>query len=78
MNPPLVSTAQKKKELGTVLTRIGEVYGSTILLVEHDMRLLMSVSKTVSVINFGRLVATGPTAEVQSEPSGDQGLSRRR
>lgn len=60
--------SSEKKDLGQILTRICDVYGGTILLVEHDMRLLMSVSQTVSVINFGRLVATGPTAEVQSNP----------
>lgn len=58
----------EKKDLGQMLTRICDVFGATMLLVEHDMRLLMSVSQTVSVINFGRLVATGSTAEIQSNP----------
>lgn len=60
--------SSEKKELGSLLTRICDVFGATMLLVEHDMKLLMSVSQTVSVINFGRLVATGPTSEVQANP----------
>lgn len=60
--------SSEKKELGQILTRICDVFGATMLLVEHDMRLLMSVSQTVSVINFGRLVATGATADIQSNP----------
>jgi ABC-type branched-subunit amino acid transport system ATPase component len=60
--------SSEKKELGQILTRICDVFGATMLLVEHDMKLLMSVSQTVSVINFGRLVTTGRTVEVQANP----------
>ncbi|MCW5690911.1 MAG: ABC transporter ATP-binding protein [Pseudolabrys sp.] len=60
--------SSEKKDLGVILTRICDSFGATILLVEHDMRLLMSVSQTVSVVNFGRLVATGPSADVQANP----------
>jgi ABC-type branched-subunit amino acid transport system ATPase component len=60
--------SSEKKELGQMLTHISDHFSSTILLVEHDMRLLMSISHTVSVLNFGRLVVTGTTAEVQSNP----------
>lgn len=58
--------SSEKKDLGRILTKICDAFGATILLVEHDMRLLMSVSQTVSVVNFGRLVATGPSADVQA------------
>ena len=58
--------SSEKKDLGRILTSICDTFGATILLVEHDMRLLMSVSQTVSVVNFGRLVATGPSADVQA------------
>jgi ABC-type branched-subunit amino acid transport system ATPase component len=60
--------SSEKKNLGHLLTRMCDTFGSTILLVEHDMRLLMSVSRTVSAVNFGKLIATGPTADVQSDP----------
>lgn len=40
----------------------------TVLLVEHDMDLVMDISDHVAVINFGRLIAEGPPAEIQQNP----------
>jgi branched-chain amino acid transport system ATP-binding protein len=42
--------------------------GITILLVEHDMRLVMRVSDEVVVINYGSLIAEGPPSEVRNNP----------
>ena len=42
--------------------------GLTILLVEHDMRLVMSISDTVVVLNNGVIIAEGPPEAVQSDP----------
>ena len=42
--------------------------GMTILLVEHDMRLVMSISDTVVVLNNGVIIAEGPPEAVQSDP----------
>ena len=42
--------------------------GVTILLVEHDMRLVMSISDTVVVLNNGVVIAEGPPEAVQSDP----------
>lgn len=39
-----------------------------ILVVEHDMTLIMDISQTVHVLNFGQLIAEGPPAEVSSHP----------
>ena len=40
-----------------------------ILVVEHDMRLVMSICQRVQVLNRGRLVADGTPSEVQSDPA---------
>jgi branched-chain amino acid transport system permease protein len=40
----------------------------TILLVEHDMELVMAVSDTISVLNFGRKIAEGDEREVSTHP----------
>jgi branched-chain amino acid transport system ATP-binding protein len=42
--------------------------GVTILLVEHDMRLVMSISDTVVVLNNGVIIAEGPPEAVQRDP----------
>ncbi len=43
--------------------------GVTVLLVEHDLSMVMGVSDTVNVLNFGRLIASGPPAVVQQDPA---------
>jgi branched-chain amino acid transport system ATP-binding protein len=42
--------------------------GRTIVLVEHDMDLVMRISKTVSVLHRGILIAEGPPEEVRENP----------
>jgi len=42
--------------------------GTTILLIEHDMRLVMSLCDRVLVLDYGRRIAEGPPAEVQRDP----------
>jgi branched-chain amino acid transport system ATP-binding protein len=54
--------------LGERLLRIREKFALTILLVEHDMGLVMAVSDTITVLNFGRKIAEGTPQEVQNDP----------
>ena len=42
--------------------------GTTILLIEHDMRLVMNVCNRVLVLDYGERIAEGPPAEVQRDP----------
>jgi len=42
--------------------------GATVLLVEHDMQMVMSISDEVFVLNQGRMIAAGSPAEIQRDP----------
>ena len=45
------------------------LHGLTILLIEHDVRLVMGACDRVAVLNFGRKIAEGTPAEVQRNPA---------
>ena len=56
-------------ELGDFIRRLRDELKLTVLLVEHHMNLVMNVSDHVHVLNFGRMIASGPPAEVQRDPT---------
>lgn len=56
-------------ELGTFVKKIREDFDLTVLLVEHHMNLVMSISNHVNVLSFGRKIADGTPAEVQADPA---------
>ena len=62
MNP------QETHELDELITRIRD-RGMTIVLVEHDMRLVMEISDRITVLNFGTRIADGVPAEIQRNPT---------
>jgi branched-chain amino acid transport system ATP-binding protein len=53
--------------LAEMLVRIRERFALTVLLVEHDMGLVMNVSDTLTVLNFGRKIAEGTPQHVQND-----------
>jgi len=55
-------------ELGSLITRIRDERHMTVLLVEHHMGLVMSIADHVVALNFGRKLAEGTPAQVQSDP----------
>ena len=61
MNP--VETAGFMKLLADI-----RALGITVLLVEHDMRMVMGVSDRIVCLNHGRVIATGSPAEIQRNP----------
>jgi ABC-type branched-subunit amino acid transport system ATPase component len=52
------------EHLGAVIRRIPEQTGGMTILVDHDMSLVSACCATTAVLDFGKLIASGPTAEV--------------
>ena len=55
-------------ELQEIIRSIPERTGATVILVDHDMSLVQACCSYTAVLDFGRLIAAGPTAEVLRDP----------
>ena len=60
--------ARERATLNDDLLRLRDA-GTTLLLIEHDMRLVMTISDRVMVLEFGRTIADGDTALVRNDPA---------
>ena len=56
-------------DLGRFIQHIRDDRKLTVLLVEHHMNLVMSISDHVNVLNFGRKIADGTPADVRANPA---------
>jgi len=68
LDEPAAGMAPAGKVAVTRLIQRIRDQGVTVLLVEHDMRLVMGVSDRVVVLNYGRVIAEGPPDAVQAHP----------
>ena len=62
MNP------QETKELMELISFIRKEFHLTILLIEHDMKLVMGICERLYVLNYGRVLASGKPEEIQQNP----------
>ena len=56
---------QEKKDLQTLIDRLRNEFGVTVLLIEHDMGLVMGVSERILVMEHGKPIAEGVPAEIR-------------
>lgn len=61
-------TLEEKEDMVRFIKEIHEAWGQTIILVEHDMSIVMSISTRIAVLNFGEKIAEGMPAEVAAHP----------
>lgn len=66
--PAAGMTADERTRLSTVLRRLAG-NGKAVLLVEHDMRLVGEIADQITVLDAGRVLATGPADEVRADPA---------
>jgi branched-chain amino acid transport system ATP-binding protein len=62
MNP------DEKRDMCRFILAINREFGTTVLLIEHDMGVVMDISDRVVVLDYGRKIADGPPAEVSRNP----------
>jgi branched-chain amino acid transport system ATP-binding protein len=61
MNP------QETRSFTSFVSKLREEQGLTVLLIEHDMKVVMGVSDRVTVLDYGEKIAEGPPAEIQKD-----------
>ena len=62
MNP------NETQELMDMIRFVRDHFDMTILLIEHDMKLVSGICEALTVLNFGEILAQGPTGEVLNDP----------
>jgi branched-chain amino acid transport system ATP-binding protein len=59
---------EEKEDMARYIIDVNEQWGTTIILIEHDMAVVMDISDRVTVLDRGRKIAEGTPAEVQRDP----------
>lgn len=59
---------QETEDLKTRVRRLRDELGLTIVLIEHDMAMVMSISDRIAVLEYGSKIAEGLPHEVRSNP----------
>ena len=59
---------EETADMARFILDVQQEFGTTILLVEHDMGLVMDICSRIVVLNFGKQIASGTPSEVSSHP----------
>lgn len=67
--PAAGMNGQETQELMEMIAFIRKEFNLTVLLIEHDMKLVMGICERLMVLNYGSVIAAGTPAEIQSNPT---------
>ena len=67
--PAAGTNPAEKRDLAELIVRINTKDGVSVLLIEHDMKLVMSIAHRLVVLNFGQKIAEGTPDEIQKNPA---------
>jgi len=59
----------EKESLADAIRQIRDQFNLTILLIEHDMRLVMKICECITVLDHGEVIARGCATEIQTDPN---------
>jgi branched-chain amino acid transport system ATP-binding protein len=59
---------EEKEDMARFILEVNREWGTTVILIEHDMAVVMDISERVAVLDHGRKIADGNPAEVQRHP----------
>ena len=66
--PTAGMNSSETRQMTDFIQRLRRDLGLTVLLIEHDMRVVMGISDRVTVLDHGEVIAEGPPAEVRANP----------
>jgi branched-chain amino acid transport system ATP-binding protein len=66
--PAAGTNPAEKRDLADLISRLNRDRGVSVLLIEHDMKLVMSVAHRIVVLNFGEKIAEGTPHDIQRDP----------
>jgi branched-chain amino acid transport system ATP-binding protein len=69
LDEPAAGLNETETHVASSLIKAINAKGTTVLLVEHDMKVVMNISDEILVLNYGQKIAEGPPEEIRNSPT---------
>jgi branched-chain amino acid transport system ATP-binding protein len=69
LDEPAAGLNETETHVASSLIKAINAKGITVLLVEHDMKVVMNISDEILVLNYGQKIAEGPPEDIQNSPT---------